>query len=176
MTVSTTATTTIALRDKKGLFCHEQNINHFSCTGCNEAAGVCNQSIPCLNSGSYCVPFWIEDVVVFQPFLFIILKPSPLALVVQTLNSTIRWINHYPADKHQGKHWMKIYSVDNIVCLLNNWALGDKQPMLMALNFLKLCMCCSVSFFFLIFALLFLFCSQQLIIKECWYDITLLKM
>ena len=57
MTVSTTATTTIALRDKKGLFCHEQNINHFSCTGCNEAAGVCNQSIPCLNSGSYCVPF-----------------------------------------------------------------------------------------------------------------------
>lgn len=25
MTVSTTATTSIALRDKKGLFCHEQN-------------------------------------------------------------------------------------------------------------------------------------------------------
>ena len=40
MTVSTTATTSIALRDKKGLFCHEQNINHFSCTGCNEAAGI----------------------------------------------------------------------------------------------------------------------------------------
>ena len=63
---------------------------------------------------------------------------------------------------------MKIYSVDNIVHLLNNWALGDKQPMLMAFNFLKLCMCCSVSFFFLIFALLFLF---GLISKECWYDL-----
>ena len=34
MTVSATATTSIALRDKKGLFCHEQNINHFTC---NEA-------------------------------------------------------------------------------------------------------------------------------------------
>ena len=44
MTVSTTATTTIVLGDKKGLFCHEQNINHFSCTGCNEAAGITKAS------------------------------------------------------------------------------------------------------------------------------------
>ena len=44
MTVSTTTTTSIALRDKKGLFCHEQNINHFSCTGCNEAAGITKAS------------------------------------------------------------------------------------------------------------------------------------
>ena len=44
MTVSTTATTSIALRDKEGLFCHEQNINHFSCTGCNEAAGITKAS------------------------------------------------------------------------------------------------------------------------------------
>lgn len=44
MTVSTTATTSIALRDKKGLFCHEQNINHFSCTSCNETAGITKAS------------------------------------------------------------------------------------------------------------------------------------
>ena len=40
--------------------------------------------------------------------------------------------------------------MDSMVHLLNNWALGDKQPMLMASNSLKLCMCCSISFFFLI--------------------------
>lgn len=44
MTVITTATTSVALRYNKGLFCHEQNINHFSCTGCNEAAGITKAS------------------------------------------------------------------------------------------------------------------------------------
>ena len=72
MTVSATATTSIALRDKKGLFCHEQSINHFTC---NEAAGITKTSR--LKSGSYCVPFLIEDIVVFPACFIYYFKAKP---------------------------------------------------------------------------------------------------
>ena len=48
------------------------------------------------------------------------------AVVVQTLDSAIHWINQYPADKY-GKtnytiHWIEIYSMDSAIHLSNNWA------------------------------------------------------
>ena len=49
--------------------------------------------------------------------------------VVQTLNSAIHRINHYPAhdpaDKYLGTnyaiHWIEIYPLDSTIHLLNNW-------------------------------------------------------
>ena len=48
-----------------------------------------------------------------------------LAPVVQTLDSAIHRINHYPADKCEVNHWIEIYPVDSVVHLLNNWGLVD---------------------------------------------------
>ena len=50
-----------------------------------------------------------------------------LGPVVQTLDSSIHRINHYPADKYLGNqlrfHWIEIYPADSSIHLLNNWGL-----------------------------------------------------
>ena len=48
------------------------------------------------------------------------------APVVQTLDSTIHQLNHYPAEKYQGKQhciigWIEIYPVDNVIHPFNYW-------------------------------------------------------
>ena len=48
------------------------------------------------------------------------------APVVQTLDSAIHRINHYPADKYYGNQlryprWIVIYPVDSATQRLNNW-------------------------------------------------------
>ena len=55
-----------------------------------------------------------------------------LAPVVQTLDSAIHWINHYPPDKYLEKlivllHWIEIYPVDSTIHILNNSGLAYKQ-------------------------------------------------
>ena len=54
---------------------------------------------------------------------------------VQTLNSAIHRINHYPAhdpaDKYLGTnyaiHWIDIYPMDSTIHLLNNWGTNLKR-------------------------------------------------
>ena len=53
-----------------------------------------------------------------------------LSLLVQTFKSAIQQINLYQVDKYQGNkyciiHWIKIYPMDSIIHLLNNW--GQKN-------------------------------------------------
>ena len=56
-----------------------------------------------------------------------------LAPVVQTLDSVIHRINHYPENKtsiretHCTIHWLEIYPGDSAIHLLNNWGLECKQ-------------------------------------------------
>ena len=52
------------------------------------------------------------------------LSEKQQAPVVQTLDSAIHRINHYPADKYQGNHainWIVIYPVGSAIQRLNNW-------------------------------------------------------
>ena len=50
---------------------------------------------------------------------------SHLAPVVQTLDSAIQWINHYPLDNSIGLlvfiRWIVIYPVDSAIHRLKNW-------------------------------------------------------
>ena len=47
--------------------------------------------------------------------------------VVQTLDSALHWINHYPADKHLCSkinrviQWIVIYPADSAIHRSNNW-------------------------------------------------------
>ena len=50
------------------------------------------------------------------------LVANALATVVQTLDSTIHRINHYPANKY--KRNQLHYPVDSFICFSENWALG----------------------------------------------------
>ena len=50
-----------------------------------------------------------------------------LSLLVQMFESVIQQINLYLADKYQGNkyciiHWIKIYPMDSIIHLSNNWS------------------------------------------------------
>ena len=48
------------------------------------------------------------------------LRVDRQALVVQTSDSAIHCINHYPADKYQENRFH--YPLDSVIHLLNNWA------------------------------------------------------
>ena len=52
------------------------------------------------------------------------LVTNALATVVQTLDSAIHRINHYPANKY--KRNQLHYSVDSFICFSENWALGKR--------------------------------------------------
>ena len=57
-------------------------------------------------------------------------KQRELAPVIQKLDNTTHWMNHYPVDKYYGKpiiHWVVIYPVDSVFHLSNNWALEIKD-------------------------------------------------
>ena len=52
------------------------------------------------------------------------LVTNALATIVQTLDSAIHRINHYPANKY--KRNQLHYSVDSFICFSENWALGKR--------------------------------------------------
>ena len=62
-------------------------------------------------------------------------KSHHLALVVQTLDSAIHGINHYPADSVID--FRIIYPLDSAIQRLNNWGLTDKPEVDGALIFLR---------------------------------------
>ena len=59
-------------------------------------------------------------------------KNHQLAPVVQTLDSTIHQINHYPVDKYEENQfrycqWIESYPADNAIHLSNNWDLASRK-------------------------------------------------
>ena len=55
------------------------------------------------------------------------------ASVVQMLDSTMRWINHYSADKYEGNQLHSIYPMDSVIHLLNNWGWSTMREKLQGL-------------------------------------------
>ena len=80
--------------------------------------------------------------------------PKCLVPVVQTLDSTIHWINHYPADKYYAIRWIAIYPVDSAIQRLNNAGLDfGKFSRQILINFVGINLpFCWFPFFLLAFA------------------------
>ena len=62
-------------------------------------------------------------------------KSHHLALVVQTLDSVMHWINHYPGDSVID--FPNTYPLDSAIQRLNNRGLTDKPEVHVALIFLR---------------------------------------
>ena len=71
--------------------------------------------------------FWVSSVLRSLPAITVYTGnlannvAIALAPCVQTLDSTIQWISI--RESNYVMHWIEIYLVDNIIHLLNNWAL-----------------------------------------------------
>ena len=64
-----------------------------------------------------------------------------LAPVVQTLDSAIHRINHYPSDLFLGKqlhYWIEIYPVDSAIHLLNHWGQINQRICIRKTNYIIL--------------------------------------
>ena len=62
----------------------------------------------------------------FQSYTLINNSYAP-KLSVQKVDSAIHRINHYPADKNLGNHWITIYPADSAIQVSNNLAQFDSD-------------------------------------------------
>ena len=88
---------------------------------------ICTKSdldiIHCRSSLTRCVTIHIS-IKHFPSPSWTNLVTNALATVVQTLDSAIHRINHYPANKN--KRNQLHYPVDSFICFSENWALGKR--------------------------------------------------
>ena len=74
------------------------------------------------------------DLILIRTVRYPLGKFIVLAPVVQTLDSTIHWINHYPLDNSIG--FASAYPVDSAIHHFNNWGLicPNQSPSLMQMR------------------------------------------
>ena len=100
--------------------------------------------------------------------------PKCLAPVVETLDSTIHRINHYPADKYYAIRWIAIYLVDSAIQRWNNAGLDfGKFSRQILINFVGINLpFCWFPFFLLAFAHTILVSKNMY--SDCKISITVL--